>query len=356
MPALLKRSKAEPQTAADARPPAPAEAGGLSAAAPGRAEQILQRIDFSIVRRLDGILQGEYRSLFYGHGLDLAEVREYQPEDDVRYMDWNVTARTSTPHVRQYLEDREITAWLLLDLSGSVDFGTARVTKREVVVDFAAAVARLLTRRGNRVGAVLYSGAVDGVLPAAGGRRQALALVHLLTRQPEMIHGGVTDLAGVLDRAAQTIKRRSLVFVVSDFIAAPGWEPAFHRLAARHETVAVWVQDPREFALPDVGPLVLEDAETGEQLYVDTHDKHLRARFHDLAEQRRGELLRTFKRNGADVLTLGTDGDLLQDLVRFALRRRRAVTRSPSGGAGTLDALAPQGPGLAWEALPAAGD
>jgi uncharacterized protein (DUF58 family) len=352
MPALLKRQKSTPVSA----PAAPSPVEGLTAHGPGRAEQILQRLDFTVIRRLDGILQGEYRSMFYGHGLDLAEVREYQPQDDVRYMDWNVTARTSVPHVRQYLEDREITAWLLLDMSGSVDFGTARTTKREVVIDFAASIARLLTRRGNRVGGVIYSGGVDGVLPPGGGRRQALALVHMLTRQPEMIHGGVTDLAGVLDRAGQTIKRRSLVFVVSDFIAKPGWEPAFHRLAARHETIAVWVQDPREFALPDVGPLVLEDAETGEQLYVDTHDKHLRARFHDLAEQRRAELLRTFKRNNADVLTLSTDGDMLQDLARFALRRRRAVVRGPSSGTGTLDALVPQGPGLAWEALPLAGD
>src|SRR5215212_1152084 len=129
------------------------------------AERILQRLDWTVVRRLDGILQGDYRSLFYGHGLDLAEVREYQPSDDVRYMDWNVTARMGEPYVRQYLEDREITGWLLLDLSASVDFGTARMTKRQVVVDFAAAMARLLTRRGNRVGAVLYSGGVDAVLP-----------------------------------------------------------------------------------------------------------------------------------------------------------------------------------------------
>jgi uncharacterized protein (DUF58 family) len=239
--------------------------------------------------------------------------------------------------VRQYLEDREITAWLLLDLSGSVDFGTARMTKRDVVVDFAAAMASVLTRRGNKVGAVLYSGGIDGVLPARGGRRQTLALTHVLTQQTRLPHAGVTDLTGVLDRAAQTIRRRSLVFVVSDFIARPGWEPAFHRLSARHEVIAVWVQDPRESDLPDVGPLVLEDAETGEQLYVDTHDRHLRARFHDLAQERREALLRTFKRQGADVLGLNTDGDMLYDLVRFALRRRRA--RSGASGVGT-EALA----------------
>jgi uncharacterized protein (DUF58 family) len=335
--------------------PQPADSG-LAAQPPRDAEKILQRVEWTIVRRLDGLLQGEYRSLFYGYGLDLAEVREYQPEDDVRYMDWNVTARMDTPHVRQYLEDREITAWLLLDLSGSVDFGTARMSKRDVVTDFAAAMARLLTRRGNKVGAVLYSGDVDGVLPAGGGRRQALALVHLLARQADLPHEGVTDLAAVLDRAAQTIRRRSLVFVVSDFIARPGWEPAFHRLAARHEVIAVWVRDPREFDLPDVGPMVLEDAETGEQIYVDTHDRKVRARFHDLAREREATLLQTFKRNGADVLTLGTDGDMLQDLMRFALRRRRAMAPAIRSGVAGIEAPnAPDAVGVRWDAMPLAG-
>src|SRR6266508_3639652 len=144
MPLTLKR-----RSPPEAAPPSAAQSDGLAASPPGAAEQVLQRVEWTIVRRLDGLLQGEYRSLFYGHGLDLAEVREYQPEDDVRYMDWNVTARMDTAHVRQYHEDREISAWLLLDLSGSVEFGTAKMTKRDVVVDFATAMARLLTRRGN---------------------------------------------------------------------------------------------------------------------------------------------------------------------------------------------------------------
>lgn len=296
------------------------------------AERILQRLDWHVVRRLDGILQGDYRSLFTGHGLDLAEVREYQPQDDVRYMDWNVTARMGEPHVRQYLEDREITGWLLLDLSPSVDFGTARTHKRDIVIEFAGAIARLLTRRGNRVGAVLYSAGVDAVLPARGGRIQALTLIHLLTRPNRRRSQGPTDLAAVLDRAAQTIRRRSLVFVVSDFIAPPGWEAPLRRLAQRHEVMAVWLRDPREEDLPDVGPLVLQDAETGEQLYVDTHDKKFRARFRALAAQRRERLTRTFARDGIDVLTLSTDGDLLADLSRFALRRRNTRGRLPVAG------------------------
>jgi len=324
------------------RKPRPPESVALPAAAvsalgtgPARhAEQVLNRLEWSVVRRLDGMLQGEYRSLFYGHGLDLAEVREYSPEDDVRYMDWNVTARTGVPHVRRYHEDREITAWLLLDLSASVDFGTAQTTKRQVVVDFAASIARLLTKRGNKVGAMLYSGGVDTVLPPRGGREQTLALVHQMTRPDRPPAGGVTDLTTVLNRAAATIRRRSLVFVVSDFIAQPGWEAAFRRLSTRHELIAVMVQDPRESDLPDVGPIVLEDAETGEQIYVDTHDRKLRARFQQLAQERNSALMGAFKRSGADVLTLSTDGDMLNELVRFALRRRRVQTPVNHAAAG----------------------
>lgn len=296
------------------------------------AERILQRLDWHVVRRLDGILQGDYRSLFMGHGLDLAEVREYQPNDDVRYMDWNVTARMGEPYVRQYLEDREITAWLLLDLSPSVDFGTARAHKRDLVVEFAGVMARLLTRHGNRVGAVLYSGNVDEVIPPRGGRRQALTLIHQLVRTDRARSTGPTNLTAVLDRAAQTIRRRSLVFVVSDFIAQPGWEAPLRRLAQRHEVVAVWLRDPREEDLPDVGPLILEDAETGEQLYVDTHDRKFRERFRVLAEERRQRLTRIFARDGIDVLSLSTAGDVLGELARFALQRREARGRLPSAG------------------------
>lgn len=313
----------------DAGAPPPAALGSRSSP---NAERILQRLDWQIVRRLDGILQGDYRSIFAGHGLDLSEVREYQPQDDIRYMDWNVTARMDTPHVRQYLEDREITAWLLLDLSPSVDFGTALAHKRDLVIDFAGAMARLLTRHGNRVGAIFYSGGVDEVMPPRGGRRQALTLIHQLARTDRRRSAGPTDLTAVLDRAAQTIRRRSLIFVVSDFIAQPGWEAPLRRLSQRHEVVAIWLRDPREEDLPDVGPLVLEDAETGEQLYVDTHDKKFRARFQTLARERRERLERTFTRHGIDVLSLSTEHDMLTELARFALRRRqtRGRTAAPS--------------------------
>lgn len=311
------------------------------------AESILRRVEWFIVRRLDGLLQGDYRSLFTGHGFDLAEVREYQPQDDIRYMDWNVTARMDAPYVRQYIEDREITAWLLLDLSPSVDFGTANARKRDLVIDFAAVLARLLTRHGNRVGAVLFSGGVDDVLQPAGGQNQALRIVHQLIRPDRARSSGPTDLSAVIDRAAQTLKRRSLVFIVSDFIAAPGWDAPLARLAQRHEVMAVWLHDPREEEIPMIGPLVLQDSETGEQVYVDTSDRGFQQRFRALVEERRLNLERTFARHGIDTLRLSTEDDLVQEIARFAHLRRDMRRRS--GGvnvaAGPLHRAQAQGVG-----------
>jgi len=302
------------------------------------AESILKRLDWHVVRRLDGLLQGDYRSLFFGQGLDLAEVREYQPEDDVRYMDWNVTARMGEPYVRQYMEDREITGWLLLDLSGSVDFGTTELRKRDVVLDFAGVIARLLTRHGNRVGAILFSATVDEVVPARGGQLQALRVVHQVARPDRRWTPGATNLEQVLDHAAKTVRRRSLLFIVSDFISAAGWEQPLARLARRHEVVAVWVRDPREEEIPDIGPVVLQDAETGEQLYVETQDRRFRDRFRSLVEERRRQTERVFARNGVDVLHLTTAGDMARELGRFAMlrrqtRQRQAATFARAGAA-----------------------
>ncbi|MPZ49873.1 MAG: DUF58 domain-containing protein [Dehalococcoidia bacterium] len=306
---------------------------------PGRraedAEVLLKRLDWHVVRRLDGMLQGDYRSLFAGHGFDLAEVREYQPEDDIRYMDWNVTARMDHPYVRQYIEDREITAWLLLDLSPSVDFGTTVARKRDIVVDFAAVMARLLTRHGNKVGAMLFSHGVDEVLPPRGGQLQTLRLVHQLTRADRGRSPGVTDLAAILERAGETLKRRSLVFIVSDFISSSGWEAPLARLAQRHEVLAAWLSDPREEEIPPIGPLLLEDAETGEQVYVDTRDRGFQTRFRSLVDERQKRLSRNFARHGIDPLRLSTDGDMVQEIARFAHLRREARRRTAGQGMGT---------------------
>jgi len=287
-------------------------------------ERILQRLDWQVVRKLDGLLQGDYRSLFRGQGIDLADLREYQPGDDVRAIDWNVTARMDVPYVREYTEDREITAWFLLDLSPSVDFGTvdAERQKRSVLIDFVSALARLLTRHGNRVGAVLYASSVGATIPARGGRDQVLRLIRDLLDQPQLTRAPETDLRELLDRARRQIKRRSLVFVISDFVSVPGWERSLELLARRHEVLAIRLVDPRELELPDLGPMIVEDAETGEQLYVDTHDRGFRARFATAVAARERALTLAFGRAGVDAVTISTDEDLVRAIVRIAARRR----------------------------------
>jgi uncharacterized protein (DUF58 family) len=286
-------------------------------------ERILQRLDWQVIRRLDGLLQGDYRSLFYGYGVDFADLREYQPEDDIRYIDWNVTARMNTPYVRQYVEDREITAWFLLDLSPSVDFGTDQSLKRTVLIDFVTTLARLLTRHGNRVGAIFYGGRVERTIPARGGRLQVLRLINDLLRQPRLSKAPFTNLTPLIEAGLNAIKRRSLIFVISDFISAPGWERPLSILGRRHEVLTIRLWDPRETELPDIGPIIMEDAETGEQLYVDTHDKKFRRRFYEAAQRREAALSDSFKRAGVDALSLSTEEDLVRAIVRFAALRQR---------------------------------
>ncbi len=294
-----------------------------SAATP---ERILQRLDWKVIRRLDGLLQGDYRSLFYGYGVDFADLREYQPQDDIRYIDWNVTARMDTPYIRQYVEDREISAWFLLDLSPSVDFGTNENQKRAILIDFVATMARVLTRHGNRIGAMFAAGGskIEKTIPARGGRMQVLRLVNDLLKYPRLPHAPFTDLTPLLRGGLNAIKKRSVVFVVSDFICEPGWERPLKLLNQRHEVLVVRLWDPREVELPDVGPVVIEDAETGEQLYVDTHDRGFRQRFQEAALSREADLTEAFKRSGVDALSLSTGEDLVRAIVRFAkLRQQR---------------------------------
>lgn len=286
-------------------------------------ERVLLRLDWDVIRRLDGLLQGDYRSLFYGYGLDFADLREYQPEDDVRYIDWNVTARMDTPYVRQYVEDREITAWFLLDLSPSMDFGALQSLKRTVLIDFVSTLARLLTRHGNRVGALLYGGKVERTIPARGGRLQVLRLINDLLKQPHLPQAPTTNLTPLLQAGLHTIKRRSLVFIISDFISEPGWERPLNLLSQRHETLAIRLWDAREMEMPDVGLVIMEDAETGEQLTVDTHDKQFRQRFQAAAQQREAGLQTAFKRAGVAALSLSTEEDLVRAIVRFAALRKR---------------------------------
>ena len=288
-----------------------------------RPEAILQRVEWTVLRRLDGLLHGDYRTLFRGYGMDIADLREYQYGDDVRHIDWNVTARLQTPYVREFHEDREITAWFLLDLSQSVNFGSTHVRKRNVSSDFVAVLARLLTRRGNRVGALYYGEKVDGMIPARSGRRQVLAILHAMQAEPEAPSSSGTNLGELLRAAEHAVRRRSLIFVVSDFISAPGWAEALGRLAQRHEIIAVRLHDPLEAELPDLGLVVVQDAETGEQLFVDTNDRGFRKRFAAAAARREAELRAAFSEAQVDAIELSTNDDLVETVMRFADLKRR---------------------------------
>jgi uncharacterized protein (DUF58 family) len=286
-----------------------------------------------VLRRLDGILHGDYRSLLRGFGLDLADLREYQSNDDVRFIDWNVTARMNQPYVREFEEDRDMCAWFFLDLSASMDFGSKDVSKRMRASELVGCLARVFTRHGNPSGALLYSqqGEQANFIRPKQGRPQALAIIdriHAVRTDRKATTQQVTNLAKLLDAGRQLLRRRSMVFVISDFITHPGWERPLHLLAHSHEVVAVHIEDPLEVELPDVGNLQLEDPETGELLWVNTADKALRERFAMLATQRREHLTQTFNQLGIDCLRLSTGDDMAQALVKFCqlrrLRRRRA--------------------------------
>lgn len=275
-----------------------------------------------MIRRLDGWLQGDYRTMFRGHGLDLADLREYVIGDDVRHIDWNVTARMDVPYVREYHEDREITAQFLLDVSPSVDFGTQTAYKRDLLIDFVAVLSRLLTRHGNRVGAVVYGRQVERVIPARGGRVQVLRLIDELEKRPRLEQAPATSLADLLETGLRSFRRRSLIFVISDFFTTPGWERPLTDLSRRHEVLAIRLTDPRERELPEIGMVVMNDAETGEHLWVDTSDKRFQRRFAEVVRTREEALAGTFRRAGVDVLELSTEDDLARSIMRFATMRR----------------------------------
>jgi uncharacterized protein (DUF58 family) len=292
-------------------------------------ERLLRKLEWTVLRRLDGLLQGDYRTLFRGFGLDLADLREYQLHDDVRYIDWNVTARLQVPHVREFQEDREVAAWFLLDLSGSIDFGSREVRKRVLSSELVAVLARLFTRYGNRVGAILRADGATEVIPARSGRRHVLHVLDRMlkigTDRPRGTAGSVTDLAALIAYAQPLIKRRSVVFVVSDFISLPGWGKRLGDFARRHEVVAVRLYDPLEIELPDLGLIVLQDAETGEQMLVDTNDASFRRRFAQAAGKRETVLREALAAASVDCLELATDEPLDQALLRFTqLRKRRS--------------------------------
>jgi len=296
---------------------------------PRDVEALLRRLEWTALRRLDGLLQGNYRTLKRGAGLDLADLREYQPQDDVRHIDWNVTARTQVPHVRVFTEDREMATWFVVDQSASVDFGSGTRRKRTVQAEFVGTIARLLTRHGNRVGALLGGSGPERWIPARGGRAHVLHLLQqCLEAAPASGPAAPTSLGPWLETLGRALRQRGTVFVVSDFISAPGWEKPLGRLAERHDVVAVRLFDPLERALPDIGLVAMRDAETGEQLLVDTHDRVFRQRFARLAAAREDSLRQSLAKAGVDALELSTEDDLVEAVVRFSeLRRRRSRQR-----------------------------
>jgi uncharacterized protein (DUF58 family) len=289
-------------------------------------DRLLRRLEWQVIRRLDGQLQGAYRTVFRGAGIDFTDLREYTPEDDVRHIDWNVTARLDEPYVRQYTEDRELTAWLVLDQSASMRFGAAGHGKDSVLTDLAVCLGRLLTRTGNRVGAILYDNRFQRVIPPRTGRTHLLYMIHELTRPAvEGTDGRPTDLAAMLHLASATARRRGLVFVISDFIGDVDWEPALTRLSQRHEVVTIRVVDPMELDLPDLGLVLVEDAETGEQLLADTGDPLFRQRLRAEVDARELAVTFSMRRAGVTAHRVGTDQDLaeaLVDMVRRSKRRR----------------------------------
>jgi uncharacterized protein (DUF58 family) len=303
----------------------------------GQTERVLRQLELQVTRRLDGLLQGDYQGLLPGPGSEPGEGRPYRPGDDVRRMDWNVTARTTVPHVRDEVADRELETWVVLDGSASLDFGTARCEKRDLAVAAVGAVGFLTARVGNRLGAVVVEPDRVRRIAAQTGRTSLYALLHRLLTRPRATEGtGATDLAAGIRQLLQPPRRRGLAVVVSDFLAPSGWEGSLRALALRHQALAVEVVDPRELELPNVGFLTLVDPETGRRLDVPTGKARLRERYAAAAAAERAAIASAIRRAGASHLVLRTDRDWIRDIVGFVLsnRQRRGglVGPAPVGG------------------------
>lgn len=292
----------------------------------GRSEVTLSRLQLLVTRKLDGLLQGDYLGLLPGPGTEPGESREYRPGDDVRRMDWPVTARTTVPHVRQTIVDRELETWLAVDLSASLDFGTADCLKRDLAIAAVAAMSHLTVRGGNRIGAVIGTGSDTYRVPARPGRRGAQTLLRSVARTERPAAGGRTDLAALIDALNRPPRRRGMAVVISDFLAPTGWERPLRRLAVRHDVLAVEVLDPRELELPDVGVLELVDPETGLVHEVQTTPA-VRARYAAAASEQRATISAALRHAGVGHLRLRTDSDWLLDIVRFVAAQRHARTR-----------------------------
>jgi uncharacterized protein (DUF58 family) len=295
------------------------------------AEPLLRRLELTVRNKLDGLLQGNYLGLVPGPGSEAGESRQYVAGDDVRRMDWPVTARTTVPHVRQTVADRELETWLVVDLSPSIDFGTALTEKRELVLAAITTVVHLTVRGGNRVGAVVSNGELSYRIPALSGTAHARYLMKRIAATPRAEQAGETNLAALLETLRRPQLRRGLIAVVSDFLESgvaedpPSWERPLRGLSSRHQLLGIEVLDPRELELPAAGLVTFADPETGRQLEVQTSDPGLRRDYAAAAEAQRAAIATSLRHAGAAHLQLRTDRDWITDVVKFVVARRRFV-------------------------------
>ncbi len=285
----------------------------------------LRALEFTIRRRVEGLLAGDHRTALQGTGAELSRIRPYEPGDDVRRIEWNVTARTGEPHVTVHMAERAVTTWLVLDTSPSMNFGTADRRKYDTAEGAALAVAHMATRRGNRLGVVAFGGERLQVLPPRQGRNGLFGLLVAVRQEPAPDGTAGPPLHGALAQTATLAREHGVVVVISDFRGDRDWEGALLRLAARHTVIGVEVRDPREQELPDVGEIDLEDPETGQLLRVDTGDVRVRERFKEVAAEERRQVLRAFARAGAEHLVLSTEGDWLRTLAEHLRKKGRTA-------------------------------
>jgi uncharacterized protein (DUF58 family) len=284
----------------------------------------LKSLELTVKRKLDGVLHGDHLGLIPGPGSEPGESREYQPGDDVRRMDWAVTARTTHPHVRQMIADRELETWMVVDMSASLDFGTTVCEKRDLAVAAAAAITYLNSGGGNRIGAIIATGATVTRVPARSGRQHEQTLLRTIATTPKAPTGVRGDLATAIDALRRPERRRGMAVIISDFLGPINWMRPLRAIAARHEVLGIEVLDPRDVELPDIGDVILQDAETGVTREF-TIDAQLRDDFAKAAAAHRAEVARTIRSCGAPVLTLRTDRDWIADIVRFVESRRRGA-------------------------------
>lgn len=293
-------------------------------------DQLLRRSRWPVLQRLGFHPGGDERSSLRGAGLEYSDVREYQAGDDPRTIEWNITARSDRPYVRESLPDRGLDAWLLADTTRSLDWGTARCLKRQLALEFSAVVGHLLIGRGNRVGALLFDDRVRSIIPPSAGRTALLQLIARMERAARSPADGPTDLGGALTEAGRLIRRRSMMVLITDFMTPGGWQRALSALAIRHEVIAVWITDPREAEIPDVGVVTFEDPESGAQILVDTGRAHLRARFQEAAAAQWEAIRADLRRARAGVAELSTEAEFVPQLVAFIKQREAQRAGRPA--------------------------